>query len=253
MGQSTNYVPSERGNAFLSAVDNGKYNREITAGLQKFIDGNVPQDMLNFYTKEELEAITSLDGGDRDVQKRMPVKITRHYFEKAKNSPALQTLIKASPKETFDLDGSQYPGKQLSYSPLEGMIHKYELALLYVASTCSAHCRFCYREELIAKKGIEREDGTMAPKGWRKSEKPPPTSMRHNCAGRRKQRATSENRQGKTARNSDVRRRPAGPWQQAGRGLAFSSRGGQHGVQSGSARKKWPSFRSVRRSVSFNA
>jgi L-lysine 2,3-aminomutase len=53
----------------------------------------------------------------------------------------------------------------MDYSPVEGMIHKYELALLYVASTCSAHCRFCYREELIAKKEVARPDGTVAPKG----------------------------------------------------------------------------------------
>jgi L-lysine 2,3-aminomutase len=95
----------------------------------------------------------------------MPVKVTRHYFELAKASRPLQTLIKASPAETYDLDGAPDPGRQMDYSPVEGMIHKYELALLYVASTCSAHCRFCYREELIAKKEVVRPDGTVAPKG----------------------------------------------------------------------------------------
>jgi L-lysine 2,3-aminomutase len=39
------------------------------------------------------------------------------------------------------------------------------MGLLYVISTCSAHCRFCYREELIARKDIERADGEVAPKG----------------------------------------------------------------------------------------
>jgi L-lysine 2,3-aminomutase len=53
----------------------------------------------------------------------------------------------------------------MSFSPVEGMIHKYEMGLLYVASTCSAHCRFCYREELVARKEVERPDGTIAPKG----------------------------------------------------------------------------------------
>ncbi|TIV87556.1 MAG: hypothetical protein E5V77_26045, partial [Mesorhizobium sp.] len=77
----------------------------------------------------------------------------------------MQTLVKASPKETYDLDGAEDPGKQMTYSPREGLIHKYELGLLYVASTCSAHCRFCYREELIGRKEIAREDGTVAPKG----------------------------------------------------------------------------------------
>lgn len=95
----------------------------------------------------------------------MPVKITRHYFELAKHSDALKVLVKANPKETIDLEGAPDPGKQMSFSPVEGLIHKYEMGLIYVASTCSAHCRFCYREELIARKKVQRPDGSFAPKG----------------------------------------------------------------------------------------
>ena len=159
------YSPSEKETAFLATVQNGKYDRDIITGLKKFMAGTVPQDMQGFYSQDELDAVKALDGTDRDVQARMPVKITRHYFEQAKNSLAIQTLVKASPKETYDLDGAEDPGKQMTYSPVEGLIHKYELGLIYVASTCSAHCRFCYREELIAKKEITREDGTVAAKG----------------------------------------------------------------------------------------
>ena len=159
------YIPSDKENTFLATVQNGRYDRQIINGLKKFIEGSAPQDMKDFYSKEELDAIVALDGSDRDLQKRMPIKITRHYFQQAVRSKSLQTLVKASPKETYDLDGAEDPGKQMSYSPIEGMIHKYELALLYVAATCSAHCRFCYREELIAKKDVERPDGTIAPKG----------------------------------------------------------------------------------------
>jgi L-lysine 2,3-aminomutase len=119
----------------------------------------------SLYTVSELQALAALKGTSQDVEARMPVKITQHYFELAKNSLPLQTLVKASPKETGDLDGSADPGKQMDYSPIEGLIHKYELGLIYVALTCSAHCRFCYREELIAKKEVERPDGTIAPKG----------------------------------------------------------------------------------------
>jgi len=53
----------------------------------------------------------------------------------------------------------------MDYSPVEGLIHKYEMGLLYVISTCSSHCRFCYREELIARKEVERYDGTVEKKG----------------------------------------------------------------------------------------
>ena len=120
---------------------------------------------MNFYTPNEIKELIALRGTERDIESRMPVKITRHYFDLAKISQPLQTLVKASPKETYDLEGAPDPGKQMDYSPVEGLIHKYELGLIYVASTCSAHCRFCYREELIAGKEVERPDGSVAPKG----------------------------------------------------------------------------------------
>ncbi len=165
MTKSAKYVPSAREQGFLDQVQNAKYNRGIITGIKKFLTGDVPDDMKSFYSRSELDALAALEDSDRDVQKRMPVKITRHYFEQAKNSVPMQVLIKASPTETVDLDGAEDPGNQMDYSPVEGLIHKYELGLIYVASTCSAHCRFCYREELIAKKDVTRPDGTVAPKG----------------------------------------------------------------------------------------
>ncbi|MBN4055228.1 hypothetical protein JYU12_00630 [bacterium AH-315-K03] len=165
MSKSTKYQPSVKAQAFLDSVSNGKYDRQIITGIKKFMGHKVPEDMQTFYSPAELKAIAELQGTDRDLEARMPIKITRHYFELAKHSKPIQVLVKASPKETYDMDGSADPGKQMDYSPVEGLIHKYELGLIYVASTCSAHCRFCYREELIAKKDVERPDGSIAPKG----------------------------------------------------------------------------------------
>ena len=165
MTRRANYQPSAKEQAFLDAIENGRYDRGIIKGLNKFVDKKAPEDMQSFYTEKELRSLAGLKGTARDIEARMPVKITRHYFEQAKNSKPLQALVKASPKETYDLDGAPDPGKQMDYSPVEGLIHKYELGLIYVASTCSAHCRFCYREELIAGKEVERPDGTVAPKG----------------------------------------------------------------------------------------
>ncbi|MDG1996246.1 MAG: hypothetical protein P8J14_07125, partial [Emcibacteraceae bacterium] len=159
------HIPTEIEAGFLSRVENAKYDRGIVAGLKKFADGKVDDDMKDFYSQEEIEAISALKGTNKDIEARMPVKITRHYFERARVSAPIRTLVKASPAETFDLAGSEDPGKQMSYSPVEGLIHKYELGLIYVAGTCSAHCRFCYREELIAKKEIVREDGSIQAKG----------------------------------------------------------------------------------------
>ncbi len=165
MSIAESFTPSQQAQSLVDSVDKGSYDRQITAGLAKFADKKVPEDMQGFYSDEQLQQLVALKGTDRDVESRMPVKITRHYFEQAKNSRAMQQLIKASPDETFDLAGSPDPGKQMDYSPCEGLIHKYELGLLYVASTCSAHCRFCYREELIARKDVMRPNGEVAPKG----------------------------------------------------------------------------------------
>ncbi len=165
VGTSTKYVPSAREQAFLERVANPKYDRQIINGLNPFFEDRAPDDMHDFYSSAEIAALMELRGTERDVEARMPVKITRHYFEMAKHSTALQRLVKASPDETLNLAGSEDPGFQMDYSPVEGLLHKYEMGLMYVISTCSAHCRFCYREELISRKDIERQDGTVAKKG----------------------------------------------------------------------------------------
>jgi len=168
MPNSPEYTRTDKEQAFLDQVEDAKYKREIINGLAPFFGEKVPDDMAGFYSSEELVQLGGLKGTDRDVEKRMPVKMTRHFFELAKNSPAIQKLVKASPDETADLAGSEDPGNQMDYSPVEGLLHKYEMGLMYVVSTCSAHCRFCYREELIARKEVERQDGTVAKKGLAK-------------------------------------------------------------------------------------
>lgn len=168
MSTASSFMSSEKAKLFVDSIDKGKYDRQITSGISKFAKLTVDSEMHGFYSESELDALVDIKGTDRDIEKRMPVKITRHYFEQARNSPSLQQLIKASPDETYDLAGSQDPGKQMDYSPVEGLLHKYEIGLLYAAATCSAHCRFCYREELIARKDVSRPDGAMAPKGLAK-------------------------------------------------------------------------------------
>lgn len=168
MPQTEEYIQTAKEQAFLEKVESPQYQREIINGLTPFIDGNAPDDLKEFYSSQELVQLGGLKGGERDVEKRMPVKVTRHYAELARKSKPMQRLVKASPDETQDLAGSEDPGNQMDYSPVEGLLHKYEMGLMYVVSTCSAHCRFCYREELIARKEIARKDGTVAKKGLAK-------------------------------------------------------------------------------------
>ena len=99
------YMPTEREQAFLDTVENPKYDRQIINGLDPFFEERAPEDMKGFYTEDEIAALRGLQGTERDVESRMPVKMTRHYFELAKNSPPLQRLVKASPDETLNLAG----------------------------------------------------------------------------------------------------------------------------------------------------
>ncbi len=165
MSTQQKYEPTAREQAFLDKVEDPKYDRQIINGLKPFIEDRAPEDMKHFYSEDEISNLVRLRGTERDVEVRMPVKVTRHYYELAKTSKPIQRLVKASPDETLNLAGSEDPGYQMDFSPVEGLLHKYEMGLMYVVSTCSAHCRFCYREELIARKEIERQDGTVAKKG----------------------------------------------------------------------------------------
>ena len=165
MSNSKKYIPSQREQAFLDTVESPRYERENMNGLKPFFEGRVAEDMQGFYSPDELDALRKLKGTDRDVEDRMPVKMTRHYFNLARQSEPIKKLVKATPEETVDMGGTEDPGHQMDYSPVEGLLHKYEMGLMYVVSTCSAHCRFCYREELISRKEVARLDGTVAKKG----------------------------------------------------------------------------------------
>lgn len=179
---SYRYTQTDREREFLAGVRDPGYQREIINGLAPFTADKVPEDMAGFYSPTELVQLGGLKGTPRDVESRMPVKITRHYYNLARRSAAIQRIVKASPDETNDLAGSEDPGHQMDFSPVEGLLHKYEMGLMYVVSTCSAHCRFCYREELIARKEIARQDGTVAKKGLAKIEEIIPYIRAHNEA-----------------------------------------------------------------------
>ena len=168
MASEKRYEPTEREQALQAAIENPKYEREIINGLTPFFRDKAPDDIKAFYSAEERAALAEVKDTPRDVESRMPVKMTRHFFEMAKHSEPLKRIVKANPNETLNLEGSEDPGHQMDFAPVEGLLHKYEMGLLYVVSTCSAHCRFCYREELISQKEVERQDGTVAKKGLAK-------------------------------------------------------------------------------------
>ena len=75
---STEYVTTERQQNFLSKVEDTRHERNIINGLAPFLDEKAPADMLGLYSSSELVQLRVLKGTDRDLEKRMPVKMTRH-------------------------------------------------------------------------------------------------------------------------------------------------------------------------------
>ena len=111
VANANRYVPTEREKAFQSTIENQKYERDIINGLAPFLKDKAPADIKNFYSADELAALAALKGTERDVEARMPVKMTRHFFDMAQNSQPLQRLVKANPDETLNLAGSEDPGR----------------------------------------------------------------------------------------------------------------------------------------------
>ena len=75
------YEPSEKAKKFLEKVENPRYDRGMIRGLSKFIGNKVPEEMQGFYSEKELKELDALKGTPNDVEARMPVKITNHYFK----------------------------------------------------------------------------------------------------------------------------------------------------------------------------
>src|SRR3954452_363901 len=101
MTQPQPHVPTAREQKFLESVEEGRYEREIISGLGPFFHEKAPEDMLNFYSRDEVTNLKVLKGTERDVESRIPVKITRHSYEMARTSDSTQRTVKADPAETL--------------------------------------------------------------------------------------------------------------------------------------------------------
>ena len=107
------------------------------------------------YSEKELDDLQAAGVSDR-----LPPRATAYYMDLASRSRAIRNLIKARPEETEDLTGESDPSNQLKYSPVPGLLHKYELILLYVVRACSSWCRYCYRSDFLVGR-TEKDIGSI--------------------------------------------------------------------------------------------
>ena len=135
-------------------IKESKFNRYIAHDIDGYIR-HVERGGVELYSPKELEAIKEAGLSDR-----LPPRATAYYMDLASRSRAITNLIKARPEEMEDLSGEADPSNQLRYSPVPGLLHKYELILLYVVRTCSSWCRYCYRSDFLTSK-TEKDIGSL--------------------------------------------------------------------------------------------
>jgi lysine 2,3-aminomutase len=149
----------ERLRTFLEKVQDSKFERYASNKSWAFRD-IIPASFSPLYEPHELDALRSVEGTIRKIEKRMPIKTTLWYGKMAAKSVPLQQLIMPSSEEINDLTGHPLPVDQAAYSPLPGISHVYpDIVRLNVVATCSAHCRFCYQQTLLS----SPRDGTANP------------------------------------------------------------------------------------------
>lgn len=123
-----------------------KFNRYIVHDLARY-RRYLEEGGAEIYSAGELDELEKAGVSDR-----LPPRATAYYLDLAKRSEAVKNLIKARPEEMDDLSGEADPSNQLKYSPVPGLLHKYELVLLYVVRACSSWCRYCYRSDFLTGK-----------------------------------------------------------------------------------------------------
>lgn len=77
------------------------------------------------------------------------LKQINNWPENATEPNPIRNILVPNVLETKDLAGEVDPSNQNKYSPVPGLLHKYEMVLLMNAINCSSHCRYCYRLDLF--------------------------------------------------------------------------------------------------------
>lgn len=130
----------------IASIKETKFHRYIAHDVEGY-ERYVAKGGVQLYSESELAEVKKANVSDR-----LPPRATQYYLDLASRSTAITNLIKARPEEMEDLAGEKDPSNQLKYSPVPGLLHKYELVLLYVVRVCSSWCRYCYRSDFLTSK-----------------------------------------------------------------------------------------------------
>lgn len=93
-----------------------------------------------------------------DIQQQMRVKVSEAYVNHALDnlpenavepSPILKVIAPDELEVLYRDVGETDPSNQNKYSPMAGLLHKYNMLLAMTSINCSSHCRYCYRSDLF--------------------------------------------------------------------------------------------------------
>ena len=98
----------------------------------------------------------------------MRVKVSDAYMRHALDnlpegavdpSPILKVVLPDDREILYKEIGEVDPSNQNKYSPMPGLLHKYNMLLAMTSINCSSHCRYCYRSDLFnGSSGKEKAD-----------------------------------------------------------------------------------------------
>ncbi len=160
LGQSSHiFEISQRGKGLLDEINSNHLNKKYSRGGKNgegYVGVEEVVKIISDGHYDEEEKARLLEAADQ-VQDRMRVKVSESYLKHAANVPSIAKspnpilkVVMPDAKEIDDLAGEVDPSNQNRYSPLSGLLHKYEMLLAFVAVNCSSHCRYCYRLDLFS-------------------------------------------------------------------------------------------------------
>jgi L-lysine 2,3-aminomutase/ferredoxin len=135
---------------------NVKYSRgglhgEGYVGIQEIVDNHANV----FGESVDTEKLLKLAP---EIQSLMRVKVSSSYLKHALEalpsnakeiSPILKVVVPDEKEVLYKEIGETDPSNQNKYSPLPGLLHKYNMLLAMTSINCSSHCRYCYRSDLF--------------------------------------------------------------------------------------------------------
>jgi hypothetical protein len=153
---------SDKGKSFLRAAeifnikyDRGGKNGEGYVGVREVLETtNNGSPDLHVDAKRDAELLRL----GADIQQQMRVKVSDAYMRHALDalpegalepSPILKVVMPDEREVLYRDIGEVDPSNQNKYSPMPGLLHKYNMLLAMTSINCSSHCRYCYRSDLF--------------------------------------------------------------------------------------------------------